>query len=77
MELKLSNHYHVRIRKEAPSDFSIDELEKILRAEDGLTIKFVLKGAELISFSHDDYKVRTLKKELDSTCEFKLITVRY
>ncbi len=77
MELRINNFYHVRIKKDAPVEFTLDELEKILRAEDGLTVKFVLKDAELISFSHDDHKVRTLKKELDATCDFKLLTVTY
>lgn len=77
MELKINNHYHARIKKEAPSDFTIKELEKILREEEGLTIRWVLSEAELISFVYDDYKVRKLRKQLNDVCEFSLLEVTY
>jgi len=40
MELKVSNSYHIRINKDAPSDFTIQELERLLKAESNLYPSF-------------------------------------
>lgn len=77
MEFRINNHYHVRIKQTAPTEFSIDELEKILSAEEGLAIRFVLKESELISIACEDFKVRRLKRELSDCCEFHPLTVTY
>lgn len=77
MELKVQNSYHIRINKDAPSDFSIQELERLLKAESNLYIRFVLKQSELISFIYDDHKIKDLKKQFEGYCEIKQSTVNY
>lgn len=77
MKIKVAGSYQIRIKKDAPSEFTFANLEKELRAESGLDIKFVLPNAELISFAWDDYKVRDLKRRLADTCDITSVTVSY
>lgn len=77
IELKVNNSYLMYVRKDLDRSFSMDDLERQLKAEPDLTIRFINKNFELVSIICDDYKIKNLKRKYGDRCLIKQNTVRY
>ena len=77
MEMNVSGTYQARIRKGTYASFNTAELERILKSEPNLSIRFVLKDSERISFACDTKTILNLRKKIGDLCDIEQVWVRY